>query len=264
MSTEVVLWFAGIVTEASLIGLLLYRGVQRRLPIFTAYCVWDVSSNSLVYLAFNHVSRAAYSTIYLTQTVIDSILVFCVLIEVAHSVLKPLGSSLARRASTAVAIGLLLLGTAAWWFAVVPGAGAQTRQLHWILDLQQATSITRILFFVALAASSRLLSLGMGDRELQVATGFGVYSLASMVIEILKSHPEFGLSFRLLNEAIVATFDATLVYWILAFSRNDKERRPISPQMQELLIGLAGHARRTRSAMKKPGSTGDKIKIDRD
>lgn len=249
MSTEVVLWLAGILTEACLIGLLLYRSVQHRLPIFTAYCVWDICSNSLVYLAYGHVSGVAYSTIYFSQTAIDSVLVFCVLIEIVYSVLKPLGNALARRASVVIAAVLIGVGAVAWWFAVVPGASAQTKQLQWILDLQQVTSITRILFFLALVASSRLLSLGMGDHELQVATGFGVYSLVSVVIEIVKSHPDLGMSFRVLNEVAVTTFDAMLLYWVVAFSRKDKVRKPISPQMQELLAGLASHARKTRTVM---------------
>ncbi len=256
MSTEVVLWLVGVVTEACLVGLLIYRGVLNRLPVFTSYCIWDVCGNSLVYLAYSQVSGTTYSTIYFSQSAIDSVFVFCVLVEIVHSVLKPIGNRLAWRASAVIGAALVGIGAIAWWFAIVPGASAQPRQLRWILDLQQATSITRILFFLTLAASSRLLSLGMGDRELQVATGFGVYSLVSLVIEMVKSHPNLGISFQTLNEAAVATFDALLLYWIVAFSRKDKERKPISPHMQELLIGLAGQARETRSGMQKPNSTG--------
>lgn len=251
MSLETAIWLVGVLLEAGLCALLCYRRIWRTLPIFFAYCFWDLGSNLLVYLAFHKISLHHYLTVYLVQTVIDSVLVLCVLAEIVRSLFSPLGRSVARRAVFGFGILILCTGSIAWWLAEIPLTGKVLNQLHWLLHLQQTTSIVRILFFLALALSARFLSIGFRDRELQIATGFGVYSLVSLGVEMAKSHAVTVSVLRPLNVLVVASYLVSLGYWVVCFARKDAPRSKFTPQMQNFLLAVAGSARQGRSTLSK-------------
>jgi hypothetical protein len=117
------------------------------------------------------------------------------------------------------------------------------------MRLQQTTSILRVLLFLALAGCSQLLSIGWRSRELQVVTGLGFYSLVSLVIAMLHTHHELGELYTHLDQVVVASYLCSLMYWVFCFAQKEPERREFSPQMQSMLLAVAGAARTTRLAM---------------
>ena len=117
------------------------------------------------------------------------------------------------------------------------------------MHVQQTASILRILFFLVLAGCSQFLSIGWRDRELQVATGLGFYSLVSLAVEILHSHQAMGPQYALLNQVVVASYLISFAYWIFSFAQKEAKRREFTPQMQSLLLAVAGTARSTRVAL---------------
>jgi hypothetical protein len=242
------LWLASSVAEAVVIGLLFYRRVWRTLPFFCIYCVWILLSSVGAYAVLRFHS-ASYFTAYLSETVIESALEICVLIELAWSVLRPLRASLPRGAWVVVAGLVVALGAAIWPFAMIPGFGNLPAKWHFLMHLQQTTSILRILFFLALAGGSQLLSIGWRNRELQVATGLGIYSFVSIAVAMLHTHQTMGAQYNLLDEIEVASYLCSLLYWVFSFAQQEAERRAFTPQMQNFLLAAAGTARSTRLAM---------------
>jgi len=107
-------------------------------------------------------------------------------------------------------------------------------------------SILRILFFLALAGCSQLLSIGWRDRELQVASGFGFYSLVGIVVAMLNSSPTMGPYYGLLNSVVITSYICSLLYWAFSFSQQEAERREFTPQMQTFLLAVAGAAKSAR------------------
>ena len=80
-----------------------------------------------------------------------------------------------------VGILILVAGVAIWPFAALPGlAHATSKEGLLITQLQQTSTILRILFFLLLAGGSQLLSIGWRDHELQVATVLGLYSWSAL------------------------------------------------------------------------------------
>ena len=124
------------------------------------------------------------------------------------------------------------------------------------MRLLQTTAILRILFFLVLAGCSQLLSIGWRSRELQIATGLGFYSLVSLGVAMLHTHQTMGPLYRHLNQVEVASYLCSLLYWVFSFAQKEAERREFSPQMQNLLLAVAGAARSTRMAL--TDSTSDK------
>ncbi len=105
----------------------------------------------------------------------------------------------------------------------------------------------RVLFFLLLAAGSQFLSIGWRDRELQVATGFGFYSLISLAVAALNAHQASAVQLVHLYRVVSVSFLVSLLYWMYCFARAEATRREFTPQMQTVLLSLASTARLTRS-----------------
>jgi hypothetical protein len=248
MSPDTTLWLAGVCAEVAVVALLAYRRAWRTLPVFCLYSAWSLLDDGGNFL----VSRffvSSYATTYFVGAVIDSALQFGVLVELSWSVLRPIRASLPRRTLWFVGVLILIAGAAIWPFAGIHGLAQYGTVWRTLVHLQQTTSVLRILFFVALAGCSQLLSIGWRDRELQVATGLGFYSLVSLAMAVLQSHQGMGQQYRYPNQIGIASYIISLLYWVYAFSTQEAKRREFTPQMQHLLLAVAGTARATRMGL---------------
>lgn len=249
MSLNNTLWFASFLAEAAVVALLVYRRVWRSLPVFSLYCTWLMLVDVAAYPMMRFFPANYYLFFYLATTVVYFALEFGVLVELAWSVLRPFQASLPRGSLVVVGGLVVALCAAIWPFAVIPGFGNLPPQWHLLMRLEQTTGILRILFFLALAGSSQLLSIGWRNRELQVATGLGFYSLVSLVVAMLHTHLTMESQYTRLNQVEVASYLISLIYWVYSFAQQEAERREFSPQMQSLLLTVAGAARTTRIAL---------------
>lgn len=252
MSLDNTIWLAGIVTEAAVVGLLVYRRVWRLLPLFCIYCIWDLLINIAglsAHLLHSSTNTPVYLTLYLVETIVDSLLQFGVLVELAWSVLRPIRASLPRFALVVVGVAIFGVGAAVWPFIVVLTPHGAPPIWNVLLHLQQTVSILRVLFFLLLAGSSQFLSIGWRDRELQLATGLGIYSLVSVAVTMLQSHQTAMDQYVLLNRIAIAGFLCSLLYWAFSFAQKEAERRAFTPQMQNMLLAVAGVARADRTVL---------------
>jgi len=248
ISLDNALWLAVIVTDAVLLVAVSSRRIWRTLPIFCSFCVWDLVSNVGAYLV-NRFHPSAYFHFYFAQSILDSTLQFAVLVELGWSLLRPLRSSLPRSALLAVIALILLAGAAIWPFAALPGLVHVGRQGHLLVQLQQTVAVLRILLFLILAGGSQLLSISWRDHELQIATGWGVVSLVSLTAALLHTHQTTVSQYQHLGEIVVASYVCCLVYLVVCFAQKEAERRQFTPQMQKVLLAMAGSARTARVAL---------------
>ncbi|MGA2167727.1 MAG: hypothetical protein ABSG62_05905 [Terracidiphilus sp.] len=248
VSLDNTLWIAGTVAEAAVIGLLLYRRAWRTFPVFCVYVAWGLLSDAGLY-TIERFSPAGYLTTYAVMVALDSALQFGVLVELSWSVLRPIRGSLPRITLLIIAVLIVSVGAAVWPLSGIHGLADLPPQWRVLVHVQQTASILRILFFLTLVACSQLLSIGWRDRELQVATGLGFYSLVSLAVEILHSHQGMGQQYRYLNQFVVASYVCSLLYWVFSFATKEAERREFTPQMQGFLLAVAGTARTTRMAL---------------
>jgi hypothetical protein len=179
---------------------------------------------------------------------------FGVLVELAWSVLRPIRLSLSRRALIPVGLLVVAAGAAIWPFAGIHGLANYSAAWRNLLHVQQTTSILRIVFFLALAGCSQLLSIGWRDREMQIATGLGFYSLISLAVALLRNHQAMGPIYGALNQVVAASYVCSMAYWVFSFAQQEAERREFTPQMQSFLMAVAGSARSTRLTLTKPAT----------
>jgi hypothetical protein len=243
---EFALVVCSMIAELAIIVLMFRGRVFRTFPIFAFYLCWSLFSDAfLYYVRIN--SPANFFQIYLYQLICDSAMIFALLVEVAWSVLRPIRNSLPKYSWIGIAV-LLGLGAAILW--PVAGLTAPEHLLpegRTLFILQQTPAILRAVFFLALAAFSQVLSIDLRDRELQIATGLGFYSIVSLAVTIFHIHQTSGTAIYHLMDMIGAvSYLVALLYWVYAFAKQPAERREFTPQMKSMLLAVAGAARTAR------------------
>ncbi|HTB97536.1 MAG TPA: hypothetical protein VK716_11045 [Terracidiphilus sp.] len=256
------LWLAGLLAEAATVGILFYRRVWRNFPIFCAYCIFDlISGVGMVYIFKNLPDN--YSAFYFGQVVLSSLLEFGVLVELGWAVLRPIRKQLPRITPYVLALVILLIGAAIWPFDAVQSIPGAIPAIHSVMHVQQTTAILRVLVFLLLASTSQFLSIGWRDRELQIATGLGFYSLFSLGAAMLQAHQTTLGQYARLNQLLIGANVCSLLYWAVSFAQKEAERREFTPQMQNLLLAVAGVARANRETLGDRSITDSRRRRDR-
>lgn len=249
MSVDTTLWFLAIGLEGAVLALLLRRHISRQLPLFTIYIAWTIVSD----LAMLSVSRwyppTHYLRIFAIEMTLDAMLQFGVLIELGWSVLRPVRALLPRTAVFGIGAILLLVSCLIWPIAGISNVPGLTQEWRLVIQLQQTSSILRIVFFLVLALFSQLLAIGWRNRELQVATGLGFYSLVSLGGLLIQIHQVSMMQYRASDRIVRISYFCCLLYWMASFVRKEAPRGEFSPKMQKLLLAVAGAARTDRIAL---------------
>lgn len=256
MTLDTVLSVAGIASEAAVAILLLSKRTYKTLPFFFLYLAWSFFSDVAQY-GLVHFYPNADLRVYLVATIIDSFFQFGVLVELSMSVMRPIRSSLPRWTIVAVTLIIALICAMIWPIAKIPGIDRLLFESRLIVHFQLTFSVMRIVIFLAIAGCSQLLSIGWRDRELQIATGLGFFSIVSLSVALL--HINQGptadrAQYHILEQLVSASYFGSLLYWIVSFALKVPERREFTPQMQNFLLAMAGNARSTRIAMANSSS----------
>jgi hypothetical protein len=244
---------ASILGEITVCALLWNRKVGRSMPFFFLYVAWSLISDVCFALILSHWKSTdiIYGRFYLTSTIIDSVLQFSVLVELAWSVLRPVRTSLPRKALLGLVILVALAGLAIWPLAAMTVPPWLTGKNALLLHLEETFAILRVALFLIMASFSQLLSIGWRDRELQVATGLGFYSIANLIVTVIHSHQSLtqGDQYHWLDAASSISYLGALTYWVYSFATKEQERKEFSPQMQNFLLLMSGGARSGRVAL---------------
>ena len=246
MSLDTVISGFIIFAEAVIVLLLIVKHVRRSFPVFFIFTCWTLISDVLL-VSILTLDPAIYFQSYEIELIVDSAMIFAVLVELAWSVLRPIRSSLPRHSWIVIAVLIAVAGLLLWPIAGFTLPVQLTTAGMNFFRLQQTTAILRVLVFLAMAGFSQLLSIGWRNRELQVATGMGLYSIVSLAVSVVHTHQISGSpQYHLLDQVQVASYSAALVYWAVCFSTKEAERQEFTPQMQNLLLAVAGAARSSR------------------
>lgn len=247
-SLDNLLVIGGMVLEAALVALLWHKRVYRPLPFFSLYLAWGLVSDSIM-LILQRRYASHYIDIFLGEMSIDTVLQYLVLVELSWSVLQPYRASLPRRVLVIIPLVLAGLGAITWPLANLRGFEGFPAQWHFLAHLQASIAVLRVLFFLVIAGGSHLLALGWRDRELQVATGLGFFSMVSLAASIVHSYQKLGHGYHVVDIAVSASYALSLFYWLGSFLQKEVPRREFSPHMRSFLPALAGAARLQREAM---------------
>jgi hypothetical protein len=240
----------GLVPEAVLALLLLRNHVYRIHLAFFLYVCWSLASDAFfvgVQLRFPNAPYALYEA----QMVIDSAMIFAVLVELAWTVLQPVRNTLPKGSWIGVALLIALAGLLLWPVAGLTIPGYLTPQARNFFRLSQTFAILRVVVFLAMAGFSQLLAIGWRNRELQIATGWGLYSIVSLATSIVHTHQSVGMQYHWLDELVAISYFGALTYWVLVFATKEADRKDFSPQMLNFLLLVGSTARTSRVALRE-------------
>ena len=252
MDLDLILWLVGLSAEIGVLGVCLRGRLFRIAPVFCAYLGWSLFTDIFAFFLSHSPS---YFRIYSVQMLLDSIFQFAVLVELGWSVLRPIRSSLARYSIFVLVLLFAVAGAIIWPIAghMLP-ANLKASSIAFV-HAQQTVSILRVAIFLALAGFSQLLSIGWRNRELQIATGLGFFSMCSLAISIIHSHQTVSSTvdnnryYHALDQIGVAAYVCCLLYWIYSFAQQEQERQEFTPGMRSFLLTVTGAARGTRVAL---------------
>jgi hypothetical protein len=237
---------SALVAETAIIVLMIRGRVFRTFPVFSFYLCWSLFSDSFLYYVRVKYSYDSFFQIYRVQLIIDSAMIFAVLVEVAWSVLRPIRNSLPKYSWAGIVILISIGALILWPIAGLVAPDRVTPEGLSLFRLQQTPAILRAIFFLALVAFSQMLSIGWRDRELQIVSGLGFYSIVSLAVTVLHSHQTVAASYNWLDRMVGVSYLAALFYWVYCFAKRPVERREFTPQMRNMLLAMAGAARTAR------------------
>jgi hypothetical protein len=240
----------GILIEAGLVLLLARERVFRTLPAFFIYLCWSLLSDSSFFIlkifAPAHVSLRLFEV----QMTLDAVSILAVLVELAWSVLRPIRCALPRHSWIGIAVLILIAGLVLWPVAGATLPSHLTGEGEFFVRLQQVPAILRVIVFFALAGFSQLIGIGWRNRELQVATGLGFYSILSLAVTVVHTHQRVNSpQYHWLDQLSAAGYFCALAYWVVAFATKEAERQNFNPQMANFLLLIGGTAKAGRVAL---------------
>jgi hypothetical protein len=258
VSLEVSQSIAAILLEATVVALLIYRRVHRIVPIFCLFLIWTIVSDSTMTFLSKYLGGTSprYYQSYMIETSVEFLFEFAVLVELSWSVLRPIRSALSPRTIVGISALLLLVGAAVWPIAGRLTLAGPTHQWHIVMQMQQTFSILRVGFVLVLAGFSQLLAIGWRDRELQVATGLGFFSLMAMGASILHTHHQTVTEYHNVDLILGLSYLCSLAYWIFSFAQQEAPRQEFSPKMENFLLAVSGAARADRIALEQIRKSG--------
>lgn len=258
MNLDTILELVGLLGGLGVLALAIRGKLFRIMPVFCCYLAWCLLTDVLFFTIVSRYfsgSSDVYRKIYVVQMVVDSIFQFAVLVELAWAVLRPIRTALARY-SILVLVSLFIVAGALIWPVsahMLPG-NVNASGISFV-HAQQTIAILRVVIFLALAGFSQLLSIGWRNRELQIATGLGFFSMCSLAISIIHSHQTVSSAadsnryYHALDEIGVAAYICSQIYWMYSFAQQEQERQEFSPEMRSFLLAVTGAARGTRVAL---------------
>ncbi len=256
MTFESQIVLIGALSELCLLIILLVRKQWKAFPLFTTFICWAVLSDFATILF--HVSFSEKLVVYIAEFSLDSAFQSFVLFELAWSVFKPVRTLLPKRTLWISLVVYSCISVGCWYLAGFTVPDNLSRHGYLLVEMQQTIALLRVVFFMVLVAFSQFFSIGWRDRELQIASGLGFYSILSLVVSVLHTHQAVGPQYHWLDLVTSFGYLGTLTYWVVSFAQKEPEVRKISPQMMRFLVSIGGSLQADRLALetavkKKPG-----------
>jgi hypothetical protein len=248
LTVDGVLGTVSLVAQAAIAYLMIKRGSRRDYPILLTYMFFNLVEDPLAWSLQN---ARFYPKFYFTVMVLDYLFQLLIILEIGRNVLRPSKRSLPFRLWPVVTGGILICAILAATFSPQTQSSSNTAGL---LRVTLGLAILKLLLFAGMAGFAQFLGITWRSRVLQLASALAFYGAVSLLVQLSSSHlpstnPGYNAHLVRLAQIQWGAYSVTLISWIWAFSRNEAPRKDFTPQMQEVLVTIAGEAKRTRLAV---------------
>jgi hypothetical protein len=239
---DLAMWAAGFIGNAVLFAILIHRRRCREFPVFTALIGFEVVENPLLFAFYRLGTRSWYERLYWAVVLIEFLLQLGVIWEVARIVMRPTGTWLrdAKKQFILVsATGLLLAAALAWM--VAPAASTTLERMEARSDL--FTDLVVCELFVVMLLTAKRLGLGFRNHVFALVTGWSVWVIAAMLVDLLHGYYGTHLHYDALDNVRKFAYLAALVYWMVQFWLEEPARQEIPPELRAYILALHSRVR---------------------
>lgn len=221
-----ILCVAGISTEILLILVVSWRRIARNLPCFLVYTYWTICSDLSSLVVYYYFPRH-YFLCYQIQITCDGLILLAVLFDLARSVLRPLPPIGSRGILFLLLLVMVGMGSILWRISDAWALYAWLQEWHIAMRLELTLAFLRILFLLLIGGLIQFLTrhfipVGWGDRELQIATGIGLYALVSLAGSVLHTYRFSAEKNILIADFVSLGYWICLAYWVVSFLRPER------------------------------------------
>jgi hypothetical protein len=223
------------------ITLLLVLVVRRRValfPFFTTLIASNVLRTIVLYFVLNHGTKHDYFYTYWSLAVVDMVLQFCVVYEMASHVFRPLGEWApdVRKSFVWLICGSIAIASALTYLAT-PATKILVRAV--VIKGNFFSSVLMSEFFVGMIVLSTTVGLPWRTHVARISQGLGVYSILGVLTEA--GHSYFGTDSRIfttLSHFRIAIYLACLGYWIVMLWQEAPAPKELPEEMRTQLVIL--------------------------
>jgi hypothetical protein len=234
------LWVAGFLGHLALLVVLIIRRRVREFPVFAALIAYQVMETAVLFFVSRYGNSRLYYFTYWMLAPGDYAFQVALIYEMAKHVLRPTGTWIEDARTGFLlwsAIGMLIaLGLS---LAVSP---PETRGLYlWSIRATVFTSLLTCEMFLAMSAVANRLGILWRSHVMALGQGLTVWALIALLGNMIhfalvwKRDPVFFDNIEML------VYLGSLLFWIISFWLPERQRAPISHEMNNYLIAL--HAR---------------------
>ena len=220
-----------------LFAVLIIRHRWKNFFVFTAYMGFDAALIPTIYLLVHFGFRSLYKQVYWSSVLIEFVLQLGVIFEMARIVMQPTGTWLRDARKQFIlggAAGLMLAAALAWM--LTPPLATLSERLE--AGSSFFTSLVVCELFVVMLLTAKQLGLGFRNHVFALVTGWSVWVLAAMLVDLLHGYYGTHLHYDALDNLRKFAYLAALVYWMVQFWQDEPARQEIPPELRAYILAL--------------------------
>ena len=228
------LWAVGSALNAALVIVLLYKQRWKAFPAFTAWMVFQLGFTAACFFVYRFETKEVYRWVYWLGALVDFVLQLAVVLEIAFHVLRRNGEWV--EGARGAVLPFAIAGPVVAAMMAVTMTPAAPNLLN-SLAARASLFITILIcfLFAAVVRASQRLGLDWVSHVARESYGLTLWTLAAFVTDTLHAYWRTMGHFQALENIRIAFFQASLLYWCVAFWIPEAEQRPISAQINERL-----------------------------
>jgi hypothetical protein len=213
-STFQVLWFAHPLLQSAAAGVMIWRKLYRKFPIFFAYLISQVFFFGIIYAAYTWGSYREYFYGYWTCSIISLIIGFKVIHEIFLDVFRPyhslkdLGTVLFKWAALVMVLVAIVV-------AASSSVSTDGPLVESVITVQRCVRVIQVGLVLLLLVFSKYVGVSWRQFSFGVSLGFGTFALIELLVVAL--HGSDRVSQAAGDFANMATYNLCIAVW-LAYS----------------------------------------------
>ena len=244
------LWAAGFLGHVALLSVLVNRGRWKQFPVFSAMIAFQILNTATLFLISPKERPDTYYLAYWISTFADFALQIGLTFEIARAVLRP--TKLWVQDARAGFLGWSAVGVAlATAVAFCIDSSAAKGLALWEVRTILFTSVLTLELFLSMSAAANRLGLPWRSHVMAVGQGIAAIAVISVLSDIGHMHYGWSHEFVIFDHVSNFVYLGCLLYWGVSLWQPERERAPLSKEMQEYLLALH---RRVQYDLERPNT----------